>query len=213
MEIILSNILLNVHPIVTEINIITKLIFYFSFISWLLPPFRQHKGGYFFYFLILALAEPLGFALYLLFRINPQYSYAPSSLALLLVSLYYFKYLKSSVVFINILVLFIIAVLTINTHNIIVLLTLTAFYHLEIFSGYTICLIRKLVYRNIFYTYFLIIIFYEFSLILKFVGFFFDLKTGLGFSYLLTALEVIICFYFIFYNIKTSPRFHTKIEN
>jgi hypothetical protein len=211
-EFILSNFPYNVHPIVLITNIITKLIFYFSFISWIIPPFRQYKGGLFLYFLVLALADPIGYLSYAIFGINPFYSYIPSSIALLFVSLYYLRYLKSSIVMTNILILLMFSLFYINSQSTKALISIMAFVHFEIFCGFIIFLINKLVYRNILYTYYLCIIFYEFSLILKFIELFFVLKTGFRSSYLLTALEIFICLYFIIFNLKTSPRYHPKLS-
>jgi hypothetical protein len=39
--------------------LIAKIIGYISSIFWLFPPLRQHKSQYFFYFLILALSDPI----------------------------------------------------------------------------------------------------------------------------------------------------------
>lgn len=36
-----------------------KILFYTSIVVWLIPPFRQYKGKFFFFFLILALMDPV----------------------------------------------------------------------------------------------------------------------------------------------------------
>src|SRR4030042_4809640 len=42
-----------------NIVIITKILFFTSFIIWLLPPIRQFKTRFFYYFLILAIIDPI----------------------------------------------------------------------------------------------------------------------------------------------------------
>jgi hypothetical protein len=46
---------------------IVHIIIYLSIVIWILPAFRQYKSNYFFYFLILALTDPLNFTLIKIF--------------------------------------------------------------------------------------------------------------------------------------------------
>lgn len=41
---------------------LTKLLIFLSVIVWLLPPFKQYKGRYFLFFLILAVIDPIAFS-------------------------------------------------------------------------------------------------------------------------------------------------------
>lgn len=41
---------------------LAKLLYFFSVIVWLLPPFKQYKGRYFLFFLILAVIDPITFS-------------------------------------------------------------------------------------------------------------------------------------------------------
>lgn len=210
MEIILLNITGLVPLIVMAFKTFQKLLFYIGFITWLVPPFRQYKGGFFLYFLVLALTEPLGMLMYYLFSLNPMYLYAPSSLCLLLTSLYYLHSIKFNILLVNLAFFLLSIFLFIEYGNIRILIFLMAILQIEIFCGFIISLVRKLVNRNIFYTYFLLIIFYEFSLIVKSISYVFDIKTSMPFIHMLGILEVIIGLYFILFNLKNSPKIYPK---
>jgi hypothetical protein len=51
------------------------IIFIFTALVWVLPPFKQQETKYFLYFLILAISDPLVVGLSYLFKILPQQSY------------------------------------------------------------------------------------------------------------------------------------------
>jgi hypothetical protein len=212
MEIILLNILGLVHPNVIAINTIARALFFINFFLWLLPPFRQYKGGFFLYFLVLAVTDPLSMILSSIFHILPSDIYAPSSIILLFVSLYYLKSLEIRIIMLNLLICLIDVVFYLKFHNTMILIGLMAFLHLEIFSFFLTYFIRKLINRNILYTYLLILVFYEFSVFIKSFSFVFDLKTGLAIIHLLNILEVFIGLYFIIFNLKTSPKLHPKLK-
>jgi hypothetical protein len=55
--------------------------------------------------------------------------------------------------------------------------------------------------------YYLLLLFYEFTVILKFFELIYSFYTAVFYFYLSTAVEIIVCIYFIFFNIENSPRF------
>jgi hypothetical protein len=212
MEIILLNFLGFVHQIAIVTNIIIKALFYLNFLIWLLPPFRQYKGGFFLYFLILALADPVTILISSIFSISTPVMYAPSSLALFIASLYYIKSVNFKIIFFNILICLIAVILNFYFHNNRILIGLMAFFHLEIFSYFLTYLIRKLINRNILYTYILLLVFYEFSVFIKSFSYVFDIKTGVPIIHMLNIMEVFIGLYFIVFNLKTSPKIRPKLQ-
>lgn len=50
---------------------IPDLIAIISMIIWFIPPFKQRKTEYFYFFLILALADPITYALYFSIKLTP----------------------------------------------------------------------------------------------------------------------------------------------
>jgi hypothetical protein len=210
MEIILSNIPGHVPLIVRAFNSVSQLIFYFNFFIWFLPPFRQYKGGFFLFFLILALTDPAGFLLFKIFKIEPIYSYAPSSLFLLFAALFYTDSLKPGIILFNSFVSLVSAVLFIIFHDVRLLIILMAYLQFVILFNFIIYLVRKLFYRNIFYSYLLVLVLYEFTIIIKSILFIFQINTTLFLIHFLNLFEIIICFYFIIFNLKTGPRFRPQ---
>ena len=192
------------------INILSRLLFYINFIIWLVPPFRQYKGGFFFYFLILALTDIFGILIFYSFGISSPYFYAPSSFALFLISLYYLQYIKPGLILSNILIFILGSALFLVFNNLRILISLMALFHFQTFCLFIIYFVRKLFVRNILYTYFLFLIFYEFTVIVKSLSYVLDIKTGLTIIHILNILEVLICLYFIIYNQKTNPRIYLK---
>ena len=201
MEIILSNIPGHALLLVLAANFVSKLILYFNFFIWFLPPFRQYKGGFFLYFMILALTDPLGYLLYTIFKIAPYYFYAPSSLFLLFVALRYTASLKPGIILFSSFISLVCTGLFIISQDVRILIILMAYLQFVIFFIFIIFLVRKLLNRNILYSYLLFLILYEFTIILKSILFIFQINTSIFFIYLLNALDVLICIYFIIFNL------------
>lgn len=189
------------------IKIITRLIFYFNFVMWLLPPFKQQKGGFFLYFLILALTDTTGYLIFYLFHIPPYYFYAFFSLLILFASLHYTHSLKLWLILFNIIISIIGTVLFYIYKDVRILILLTAYLHLIILFNFIIYSVQKLFLRNILYSYLLLLIFYEFTLVAKSVIYVYSIRTSIPLIYLLNALEVLICIYFVTFNLKTGYRF------
>lgn len=60
---------------------------YISMVIWSLPPLRQHKGNFFYYFLFVSLADPLLFVIYPRMRLIPSNLYYVFSLLAALTSI------------------------------------------------------------------------------------------------------------------------------
>jgi hypothetical protein len=200
----------HVPPIAQVTNILSKLIFYSNFIVWLIPPFRQHKGGFFLYFLIVALTDPIGIVIFLIFQINPIYFYAPFAFTLLVVSLWYTNTLKTSTILCHFIVSVFVMIVFIVFKDIRILISLLAYLRIIIFLNIFTYLISKLFYRNILYTYLLFMLFNELTVIAKSFLYLLNVKTSLHLIYLLNLLDFVICIYFIFFNLKNGPRFRIK---
>lgn len=188
------------------INLITKLIGYSNIAVWLFPPFKQFKGGFFCYFLILALMDPLVTVGYALFKVNISYIYAPSSFLLLLSALYYTRSLSRKTLIYCLIISFALLFFPDNKS----LLYLTVFFHIIIFLSFLIVFIRKYFFRNLFYLYFFVLIYYQFSVVLKILLYIFGSLTGIFFLNLLNVLDVLVGCYFIFYNLQNSYKHHLK---
>jgi hypothetical protein len=72
---------------------LARIIIYISILIWLIPPFKQLKGGYFLYFLILGYSDPLAIML-LRFRIDVQFVHIITAFLVTISVLYYNKNLN-----------------------------------------------------------------------------------------------------------------------
>src|SRR5674476_662082 len=68
---------------------LAKIFVYVSILIWLLPPFKQLKGGYFLYFLIIGYSDPLALFLGWIFKLNVEYSHLITAFLLTISILFY----------------------------------------------------------------------------------------------------------------------------
>jgi hypothetical protein len=208
MESILSNIPGHVRHIVMVISVDEKLLSNLNLFLWFLPLFKQHKRGFFFYFLILALTDPISQLVFIIFQIDPIYFYAPSSILLLFVVLNYTHTLKPGIIIFNSLIFLVLALFLIFFENIRIPIILMAYFQFVILLNLTLYLVRKLFYRHIIYSYLIFLILYEFTIIIKSILYIFHLELGNFLIHFINIFEVFICFFYVIYNLKTAPRFH-----
>ena len=205
MEIIHLKYLSHVH-LFALINLVTVLIGYSNLAVWLFPPLKQCKGGFFYYFLILAFMDPLVMTGYALFKMNMFYVYAPSSFILFLSALYYTRSLSKQTLIYCLIIIFALLFLPASKS----FLYITVFLHFIIFLCFLVVFIRKFFLRNLFYLYFIILIFYQFSIVVKLLLYIFGSRTGIFFLNFLNVLDVLVGFYFIIYNLQNSYKYHLK---
>jgi hypothetical protein len=183
--------------------VVSKYSFFVEIIIWLLPPLKQYKGGYFFYFLVLALTPFASVFCYHYFKITPASVYVVSSSAMV-VALQYYKNKKIRSGVALLILLFPVAVylndLKTDLFLIIIqqgiIITYLYFFLLEFLYD------KKAV--NI---YMIILVVYVLSLIFKMLAVLADFQLGIIYYHLTTIFETLICIYFIFFNIENSPQF------
>jgi len=172
----------------------------------MLPPFKQYKGGLFYYFLILGITDP---AVYLAFRylkIESSLTYMACYFFQTISVLYYSKKLNFGWVFLCVTILSS-TYYYLHPYSMIfplVILHLIMVYHLmAIFLG-------EILSTHRFNVYYLVILFYEFTIILKCLALIYSFCAAVYYFYIITAIEVLFCFYFIFYNAENSLRVKIK---
>jgi hypothetical protein len=179
---------------------IAKLIAYITSAIWLFIPLRQRGTNYFYYFLINAVSS----AVLLINSFNlfhPAYLYLGQGL-FLIISLFDFKKLPNyihfllGILFISILLPFLIS-LEVITPLLIIEHILIFFIILKKAIQYT-ALYEKL---NLFH---FILLLLEISAVTRFFVIIRNIRTGIIFFYLTTALGILIGIYFLFYNEKNS---------
>lgn len=152
-------------PITMNLVEIFKILLYISLIVWLLPPFRQWKSKFFYFFLILAVADPLSIFITLYISKNINFYYPLISL-LLLISIIDYRSINKQKNF-----LIYVIILASST------LMILVFIH----SGITIVILHfiismvflkdfifKYVFQREFSVFYAMLLFYEFTIILKF---------------------------------------------
>jgi hypothetical protein len=154
------------------------------------------------YFLILGYSDPLTIFLSWLFRFNPIYTHLVINFFLSLTILFiYNKNLNPK---------WIIALALLLIFSLWLGGTKTLFIPIIIFRSLIILQLfissaNEFLLKQRINLYFPVLIFYEVTIVLKYVALGFNYSIGIYFYYLTTAFEMLICLYFIFYNLQNSP--------
>jgi hypothetical protein len=142
---------------------ILYIIIYISIAVWLLPPFRQYKGNYFFYFLILALSDPVSLAASNFFGVYGQNVHSISAYLMIISLIYFPKNSKPKMILvIPMTLIFISGYIYID--NLTYLLFLLHILILIVFLKRTLILVYKHNTINLFYW---VLLFYEVSLVIN----------------------------------------------
>jgi hypothetical protein len=142
---------------------IAKDIIYISIFFWAFPPFRQFKGEFFLFFLILALSDPISLLLVKLTKINPDFIMILSSFLLFYSINFNLNDIKKKIYcHFAFIVILLILFGVIQTPPIIIMLI-----HLFILSKLVSLLIIKIFKENSFNIFVLMIVFYEISIVLN----------------------------------------------
>ena len=193
---------------------LAKLLIKISMIIFLLPPIRQYGGRFFFYFLILALNDPL--ADYLRYWSFPQLKiHIIFSIFLLISVIWSKKFIKIVLFSIPFIALYFYGMTFVNTSYIEVANTLRiimGFMHIFIFitvSKMAIVELREKMGINLFLVVFL---FYEATLILKFIVYGFGMSKGLLFFFMTLGFEILLAIFFICFR-DDNPKLLIKIND
>jgi hypothetical protein len=180
---------------------LAKIIVYFSILIWLLPPFRQIKGGYFLYFLILGYSDPLSLFLGWMFKVDNGYTQLITAFLLTISILFYNNNLNLKWIA-ALLLLLMLSFWKVGVENryfyfiifhIIILIQILIPSVKEFYQGHRI---------NI---YFSVLLVYELTTILKFVAVIYNYYSGVYLFYLSAVFGMFIALFFIFYNLQNSP--------
>lgn len=174
---------------------ISKLLFFTSIIVWLLPPFKQFKGKYFLFFLILACIDPI--SLFFMYIIK---SPLPSQVVILV---FYFSLL--SIIEKNLLKKYWIWILLIA----LVLFSPTIFHfnrneivlvYILLQTGITLIILKNLITNYVSFgklnLFLLVFLFYQFTSITKFSNLLFGFADATAFFILTTIVQIIFGLFF-----------------
>jgi hypothetical protein len=188
---------------------LAKIIAYISILVWLLPPFKQLKGGYFLYFLISGYSDPLAILLGEVFKLDPYYTHLLIAFLLSISILFYSKKLNSK--WIASLILLLMLSLWLGDKNtifipIIIFRFLIILQLLNSFANEFLLKQRINIYLSV-------LIFYEITIMLKYAAVGCNYSLGIYFYYLTSVFGMLICLFFIFYNLQNSPliKLHSSV--
>jgi len=185
---------------------IISLIFYFQLLLWMLPPLKQYKGGLFYYFLILAITDPAVYIAFKYLKIDWSSSYMVFYFFQTLSVLYYSR--KFNIRWFSVcLVILVSTFYFLHPYSMLfplVLLHLIMVYHLLSILLFEILKTLKI---NMYY---FVILFYEFTIILKCLALIYSFCAAVYYFYIITAIEILFCLYFIFFNANNSIEFKLK---
>ena len=180
---------------------IAKFLVYFSILVWLLPPFRQIRGGYFLYFLALGFSDPFALIFLWLIKLNVEYVHLIIAFILAISILFYNKKLNINWT-IGLTLLLLVSIWRVGIDK-------QYFYfiifHFIILMQIMISAVKEVYQKQRINIYFSILFIYELTTILKFIIYSYNYTSGIYMFYLSLVFEMIIGLFFIFYNLENTP--------
>src|ERR1035437_1321480 len=187
---------------------LAKFIVYFSILIWLLPPFRQLKGGYFLYFLILGYSDPLALFLGWIFKLNVEYIQLITTFLLTISILFYNNNLNLKWIAV-LLLLLMLSVWKVGVEN---RYSYFIIFHIIIYLQILIPSIKEFYLKHRINIYFTVLLVYELTTILKYVAVIFNYFSGVYLYYFSAVFEMFIALFFIFYNHQNSPQIKVPVR-
>jgi len=170
---------------------LSNTIFYLSILIWLLPPFRQYKTFFFSYFLVLGIADILVFFTTKFFEISSYDFYVIVSFCLF-IALQEIEYLKKKkMMFIGLgIIVICLSFFRIEKNPYIFLI---AFLHLMIIFRILYLFVMVAAEKQVINFFYLVLAFYEFTILLKFLNFLFPLNVeAQTYFYITTGFELLV---------------------
>ena len=182
---------------------LAKVLVYISILIWLLPPFRQLKGGYFWYFLILGYSDPLALFFLWIFKLKVEYIHLIIAFLLTISVLFY----NNNLNFKWIAALFLLLIFSVRKVGVDNRYFYFIIFHIIIFLQILIPSIKEFYVKHRINLYFTVLLIYELTTILKFVAFIYNYFSGVYLAYLSSVFEMVIALFFMFYTLQNSPQF------
>ncbi len=185
---------------------ITQSIIYASIFFWLFPVYRQYKGNYFLFFLILALSDPMVMLSVAVLKVQPTLIHSIAGIFLLYsIDTVKQEFERLWLLNLMIVVTFIIALLLLS--NLLILVLILHFLILIVFIKKLMLKLHQLSEFNWFY---LVLIFYEITVILKVIVFISGTEIGILYFYLTLAFQFLVAIFFTIFR-EESPLLRTRL--
>lgn len=188
-------------------DVAIKILIFTSMILWLFPPIRQYKQNYFWFFLFLAITDPIAFVIGRSFGIQPPQTY------IAFVLLYFFSLLNYKII----------NFYKIVASIVLILIGAFSFINHEKYADYYFIAVTLLmlfiVSKNSFQFivnsgrinfFHIVLVFYMLTIIFKFWWLLVQFDTGLVFWWVTTSLQLFVGIFFSFYR-ENNPKLLLKI--
>lgn len=183
---------------------------YFSIFIWLLPPLRQYKKFLFYYFLILAVSDLAGVLLFSYFNIEFFHFYIIVSFGSF-VALQQTEYIaKKKILFLS--SGLIVVALSFVKLEIWMQTFLFTFLHLLIIFRILYLFVMAVAQKQSIDFFYLVLAFYEFTVLLKFLNFLFEINVDAQtYFYITTGFELLVGIFFTMFR-EESPKLVYKLK-
>ncbi|HEX2962670.1 MAG TPA: hypothetical protein VHO43_12805 [Ignavibacteriales bacterium] len=185
---------------------LSQIIFYISLTIWLLPPLKQFRGKFFYYFLIQAISDPISLILIKHHYFNIPF-YVVKDIILMLCLWNPKQAIKKAYFIVPVLLLIYYLVYDINYHITYLILSVINIGILYFIFKMATDDILELKRVKVFY---IVFILYELSVILKFIIAITSINLGMVYFYVTTAFEILLGIFFIFVS-ERNERFSIAI--
>ncbi len=189
--------------------ILAKIIFFISIVAWFFPLFKQYKHNYFYYFLILALTDPISYLLVKLFRFDVERSLLIAALLMVFSFISFYKKHFASyslIIFISGLVTFTYIPINDYISKFLILVFLLVIVYLVLKAMIVDAMKEKSM--SLFY---LVLFVYVLSLTLKFYIELTLVMDSFIYFYITTGFEILAAIFFSLYNEENCKRI--KLES
>lgn len=177
---------------------ISKLLFFTGIIVWLLPPFKQYKGKYFFFFLILACMDPINLLFLFIIRSDLQSQVSILLKYCLLLSLIEKNFLRKNWIWIMLmtLILFSPTIFHFDKNEIVLV-------NVVLLLGTTLVILKNLITNFVsagkLSLFLLVLLFYQFTVIAKFSNILIGFADATAFFMLTSIAQIIFGLFFSIY--------------
>ena len=179
---------------------IAKVVVYISIFFWLLPPIRQFKQRYFYYFLVLALADPLALVCANFLRCSPHLIHPISGFILVYTIDFSLNNLKNNWILHTIFFIgFVLGLLNIRD-----LLYLVLFLHLIVTLKFIYITLMETYNEKILNAFHYALIFYELSVVINLIVYLSGSEAKVTIYYMTLSIQTLLALFFCTFTDKSK---------
>ena len=187
-----------------------KIILYLTIFIWLLPPFRQFKEKYFYFFLLLAISDLIVFS-------SNKFFYVDSSYIYILISYFAYLSIMSKIILKKnwylFLILFLIIISFLFTVKIISIRYLIfIFINILIFTKILFTFITDIGLHKILKIFLIVFLLYELTVIFKFVNLIIGFTDSYSYYFITSVFEFFVGVFFSVFK-EDNPRIVVKLKS